>query len=63
VLIYAREGGFRWAVVAAVAISFGAGAFAGARLAARTQVAHLGRAFALFVLCVAVALGWKVLFP
>jgi uncharacterized membrane protein YfcA len=62
VLVYARaQGGLPWSLMAAVALGFAGGAFLGARLAVRTGETRLARVFALFALCVAAALAWKVL--
>lgn len=62
VLVYTRtQGGLPWALVAAVAAGFAAGAFLGARVAGRLQAHRLSRAFALFVGGVAAALAWKAL--
>jgi uncharacterized membrane protein YfcA len=60
VLVYARaQGGLPWLLVAAIALSFAAAGFLGARLAARSGAARLSRAFALYVCGVALALLWK----
>lgn len=61
VWVYAQaRGGLPWALVGAVALSFAAGAFLGARLAARTDTARLARVFAAFVLATAASMAWRV---
>jgi len=63
VLVYARaQGGLPWAMVGTVALAFAAGAFLGARLAARIDTVRLARVFALFVLATAASMAWRVLF-
>jgi len=62
VLVYAAaSGGLPWTPLATVALAFGAGALAGARLATRASAFALGRAFSLFVLVVALALAGTTL--
>ncbi|MBI5069957.1 MAG: sulfite exporter TauE/SafE family protein [Deltaproteobacteria bacterium] len=61
VWVYARaQGGLPWALVGAVALSFAAGAFLGAGLAARIDTARLQRVFAVFVLATAASMAWRV---
>ncbi|HVP67418.1 MAG TPA: sulfite exporter TauE/SafE family protein [Anaeromyxobacteraceae bacterium] len=62
VVVYAAaRGGLPWIDLLTVAVSFGAGALAGARLATRASPLTLGRAFSLFVFAVAAALGGTLL--
>jgi len=62
VLVYASaQGGLPWGLASAVVSGFVAGASAGASLATKMSGRHLGRAFSLFVLCIAAALGWGML--
>ena len=61
VLVYARaQGGLPWLLVGAVVVGFAAGGFLGARAASRTSPVSLGRAFGVFVLCVAAAMTWRL---
>lgn len=61
VWVYARaRGGLPWDLVAALAVGFAAGAFLGARLAARIDTARLSRAFGLFLLATAASMAWRV---
>jgi uncharacterized membrane protein YfcA len=61
VLVYARaQGGLPWLLVGAVVAGFAAGGFLGARAASRASAASLGRAFGVFLLCVAAAMTWRL---
>jgi uncharacterized membrane protein YfcA len=61
VLVYAKaQGGLPWVLVAAVVGGFAVGGFLGARVASRASAATMGRAFAVFVLCIAAAMTWRL---
>jgi uncharacterized membrane protein YfcA len=62
VLAYANAGGLLpWPVMALVAGGFAVGALAGARVAVGARTTTLARAFALFLVAVAVRLAWSSL--
>jgi uncharacterized membrane protein YfcA len=62
VLAYARaQGSLPWAVMVLVAAGFAVGALLGARVAVGARTVTLSRAFALFLVAVAVRLAWTSL--
>jgi hypothetical protein len=59
VLAYAHaRDALPWAILAIVAVGFAAGALGGAQVAVRMRTATLARAFALFLVAMAVRLAW-----